>query len=63
MNEVQRLNIRRRLERAHKEVVIDLCLRLMESNDALTRRLASRYLRRRAGPCAPQENAVERSGV
>jgi len=45
MNSVQKVIIRRRLERAHKDVVIDLCLRLMEANGSLTRQLAHELVR------------------
>lgn len=45
MNSTQRLIVRRRLERAHKDVVVDLCLRLMEANSALTRQLAHYFIR------------------
>ena len=45
MNSVQRIIVRRRLERAHKDVVIDLCLRLMEANGSLTRQLAHELVR------------------
>ena len=45
MNGTQRLIVRRRLERAHKDVVVDLCLRLMEANSALTRQLAHYFMR------------------
>ena len=46
MNSVQKVIVRRRLERAHKDVVIDLCLRLMEANGSLTRQLAHELVRR-----------------
>ena len=46
MDKFQRLMMRRRLERAHKDVVIDLCLRLMEVNTSLTRQLARELIGR-----------------
>ena len=45
MNSGQKAVVRRRLERAHKDVVVDLCLRLMEANSALTRQLAHYFIR------------------
>ena len=61
MNSTQRLIVRRRLERAHKDVVVDLCLRLMEANSALTRQLAHYFIRhpswRAQGPAGDATNA------
>lgn len=58
MNAAQKNGVRRRLERAHKDVVIDLCLRLMEANNSLTRQLAHYLIRR---PCAVKKDTTSRA--